>query len=101
MPSGNRGHIRQPYREGQEDQLAAPGLVLNAVVLWNTRYLGAIVEDLRAKNFPVRAEDVARLAPLGHAHLNCLGRYAFTTRALDRLRPLRDPNTRDDTEDET
>jgi TnpA family transposase len=36
---GNRGQIRQAYREGQEDQLAALGLVLNAVVLWNTRYL--------------------------------------------------------------
>jgi hypothetical protein len=30
---GGRGQIRQAYREGQEDQLAAPGLVLNAVVL--------------------------------------------------------------------
>jgi hypothetical protein len=38
---GNRGQIRQAYREGQEDQLAALGLVLNAVVLWNTRYLNA------------------------------------------------------------
>ncbi len=76
---GNRGQIRQPYREGQEDQLAALGLVLNAVVLWNTRYLDAIVTDLRTKSVPVRDEDVARLSPLGHAHLNCLGRYAFTT----------------------
>jgi hypothetical protein len=33
---GHRGQIRQAYREGQEDQLAALGLVLNAVVLWNT-----------------------------------------------------------------
>jgi TnpA family transposase len=95
---GNRGQIRQAYREGQEDQLAALGLVLNAVVLWNTRYLNAIVDDLRAKDFPVRDEDLARLSPLGHAHLNCLGRYAFTTRAVDGLRPLRDPAARDDTD---
>jgi hypothetical protein len=40
---GNRGQIHQPCREGQEDQLAALGLVLNAVVLWNTHYLDAIV----------------------------------------------------------
>ncbi|MGI8868836.1 MAG: Tn3 family transposase, partial [Mycobacteriales bacterium] len=38
---GNCGQIHQPYREGQEAQLAALGLVLNAVVLWNTRYLDA------------------------------------------------------------
>jgi TnpA family transposase len=96
---GNRGQIRQAYREGQEDQLAALGLVLNAVMLWNTRYLDAIVEDLRAKDFPVRDEDVARLSPLGHAHLNCLGRYAFTTREAEDLRPLRDPTARDDTDE--
>jgi hypothetical protein len=65
-------------------------------VLWNTRYLDAIVDDLRAKDFPVPA----RLSPLGHAHLNCLGRYAFTTRAVDGLRPLRDPTAHDDTDDE-
>ena len=93
---GHRGQIRQAYREGQEDQLAALGLVLNAVVLWNTRYLNAIVEQLRESGQQVREEHVARLSPLGHAHLNCLGRYTFTTRAVDGLRPLRDPAVRDD-----
>src|SRR5579872_2167741 len=84
---GNRGQIRQAYREGQEDQLAALGLVLNAVVLWNTRYLDAIVAQLRSDGQTVHDDDVARLSPLGHAHLNCLGRYAFTTRPTAGLRP--------------
>jgi TnpA family transposase len=44
---GKRGRIQQPMRQGQEDQLAALGLVLNAVVLWNTRYLDASVTALR------------------------------------------------------
>jgi TnpA family transposase len=46
---GGRGQIRQAYRDGQEDQLASLGLVLNAVVLWNTRYLDAAVAQLRAE----------------------------------------------------
>ncbi len=96
---GHRGQIRQAYREGQEDQLAALGLVLNAVVLWNTRYLDAIVESLRGSGQPVRDEAAARLSPLGHAHLNCLGRYAFTTQPPAELRPLRDPNARDGEDD--
>jgi TnpA family transposase len=96
---GHRGQIRQAYREGQEDQLAALGLVLNAVVLWNTRYLDAIIESLRGSGQPVRDEAVARLSPLGHAHLNCLGRYAFTTQPPAELRPLRDPNARDGEDD--
>ena len=33
---------RQPYREGQEDQLGARGLVVNAIVLWNTRYIALV-----------------------------------------------------------
>jgi len=30
---GQRGELRQQYREGQEDQLGAMGLVLNMIVL--------------------------------------------------------------------
>jgi hypothetical protein len=96
---GNRGQIHQPYREGQEDQLAALGLVLNAVVLWNTRCLDAIVEQLRQDGQPVRDEDAARLSPLGHAHLNCLGRYAFTRNPPSGLRPLRDPSAPADSDE--
>ena len=33
---GQRGELRQRYREGQEDQLGALGLVVNVIVLWNT-----------------------------------------------------------------
>lgn len=30
---------------------------------------------------PVKDEDAARLSPLGHAHLNVLGRYAISSSA--------------------
>ncbi|MBE3015757.1 hypothetical protein IL992_42330 [Microbispora sp. NEAU-D428] len=47
----------------------------------------AIVDQLHAQGVPVK--DVARLSPLGHAHLNCLGRYAIASSAPDKgLRPL-------------
>lgn len=36
---GKRGELYQRYREGQEDQLSALGLVVNVVVLWNTIYM--------------------------------------------------------------
>ena len=92
---GKRGQIYQAYREGQEDQLAALGLALNAVVLWNTRYLDHAVDTLRRNRYPVREEDVARLSPLSHAHLNCLGRYSFPAPPVGAgLRLLRDPDAR-------
>jgi len=92
---GKRGELRQRYREGQEDQLGALGLVVNLVVLWNTIYMDAALDRLRAEGFDVRPEDVARLSPLGFKHINMLGRYAFTLPdmvARGELRPLRDPN---------
>ncbi len=65
---GKRGELRQQYREGQEDQLGALGLVLNMIVLWNTSYMEAALNQLRADGFEVRDEDVARLSPLLHEH---------------------------------
>ena len=91
---GKRGELRQRYREGQEDQLGALGLVVNLVVLWNTIYIDAAVSQLRAEGHVILDEDVARLSPLGSRHINMLGRYAFTSPdivARGELRPLRDP----------
>jgi TnpA family transposase len=91
---GKRGELRQRYREGQEDQLGALGLTVNAVILWNTIYMDATLDQLRTEGFEVRDEDVARLSPLAHEHINMLGRYAFTLPepiARGELRPLRDP----------
>jgi TnpA family transposase len=89
---GKRGELRQRYREGQEDQLGALGLVVNVIVLWNTIYMDAALNQLRAEGFDVRDEDVARLSPLGFDHINMLGRYAFILPdqiARGELRPLR------------
>jgi hypothetical protein len=88
---GRRGEIRRAYREGQEDQLGALGLVLNAVVLWNTRYTDAALAALREQGHPVRDIDAARLSPVGDAHINVHGRYTFTPPPEQGLRPLRDP----------
>jgi hypothetical protein len=59
---------------------------------------GAALRQLRKEGFEVRDEDVARLSPLGHEHINLLGRYAFSLPekiARGELRPLRNlPVTR-------
>ena len=59
-----RGELRQRYREGQEDQLGALGLVVNAIVLWNTLYMAAALKELSRVGYEVCPEDVARLSPL-------------------------------------
>ncbi len=91
---GRRGELRQSYKEGQEDQLGALGLVVNAIVLWNSRYMDMALQTLRAQGRKIDALDVGRLSPLGSEHLNLLGRYHFSLPQSLRggaLRKLRDP----------
>ena len=91
---GQRGEIRKRYREGQEDQLGALGLVTNAVVLWNTIYMQEALENLRKRSLEVNLEDEERLSPLLHGHINMLGRYSFTLSdrvVKGKLRPLNQP----------
>ena len=87
--------MRQRYHEGQEDRLGALGLVVNALILWTTRYMNAALDHLRSTGTEVKPEDVARLSPLGNTHFNMLGRYDFNVPESvlrGELRPLRDPN---------
>ena len=65
------------------------------MLVWNARYTTAALEHLAATRPELVADDgaLARLAPVGHAHINPLGRYRFDN--LDsppgQLRPLHDP----------
>jgi TnpA family transposase len=96
---GQHGEIRKRYREGQEDQLGALGLVTNALVLWNTIYTQAALDHLRDQGVTVREEDEARLSPLSHQHVNMLGQYSFTLSdhvTKGQLRPLKKPSDLED-----
>jgi TnpA family transposase len=96
---GQRGELRQRYREGQEDQLGALGLVVNAIVLWNTLYMEAALKQLQQGGLDVASADVARLSPLVHRHINFQGRYSFALSeavAQGALRPLRKPHEQDE-----
>lgn len=89
---GNRGEMRQKYRDGQEDQIGALGLVLNVIVIWNTLYMQQSLDYLRRHGHEVKEEDVARLSPLSFEHINFLGRYFFVIDPAirkGRFRPLR------------
>lgn len=94
---GQRGQLRQRYREGMEDQLGALGLALNAVVWWNTLYLDAAVKQIRSDGFPATDAMCARLSPIAYEHINFLGRYAFTRADLEAgQRPYHTPSADDE-----
>jgi len=100
---GRRRELFQRYREGMEDQLGALGIVLNCVVLWNTVYIDAALNQLRAQGYPVRDEDVARLSPFMTKHINVHGKYSFAVPDLPEgtTRQLRDPDARDEDDEDS
>jgi hypothetical protein len=57
-------------------------------VLRNTRYLDAALTQHRVEGHHINDDDIARLSPLVHQHINLLGRYHSPA---DHLRTLRDP----------
>ena len=93
---GDRGEIRKVYRQEQEEQLGALGLTLNAIALWNTTYIQAVLDQLTREGWDISQADIARVSPLAFKHINFLGRYAFNLPkavAEGALRPLRNPNS--------
>jgi hypothetical protein len=65
------------------------------IVLWNTIYMNAVLDQLRIESYDERPEDEARLSPFGHDHINMLGRYSFAVPdavVRGELRPLRTAN---------
>jgi TnpA family transposase len=90
----NEGHVRRRHLEEQINQASCLNLVTNAVVTWNTLYMSAIIDQLRAEGFPVDEVDVAHLSPARYEHINPYGKYQFDlvrARARADLRPLRKP----------
>jgi TnpA family transposase len=88
---GQRGEIRKRYKEGQENQLGALGLVINALILWNTIYMGKSLEFLESGSIEIKDDDLKRISPLIYKHVNMLGHYSFEIEEKfmkGKLRPL-------------
>jgi|GEM_PF-2428409 len=55
----------------------ALGLVVNTVVIWNTKYMELALDAIKQTGKMVLDSDVQRLSPLGYEHINIVGRYSF------------------------
>ena len=104
---GKRGELRQRYREGQEDQLGALGLVVNIIVLWNTLYMSeavkrltgagrgsgsAVAADLRA--YPSRYLKRSLVGSCGHCVIPTMTRDSLKGVCGERWYGLRPPSIR-------
>lgn len=77
--------------EAQLNRASALSLAINAIVVWNTRYLAAAGDHLSQEGRPVPDSTWSHLSPLHWGHVHLIGRYSFNEPRLgNRLRPLRE-----------
>jgi hypothetical protein len=89
---GDKGVIRRKQYEAQTNQAMCLNVVTNAVIIWNTVYMQAALDQLRAESYPVQEADLAYLSPAHFEHLNPFGKYYFPidqARRREGLRALR------------
>jgi Tn3 transposase DDE domain len=88
----NKGQLRQRRGETLSHQALCLNLVTNAVIVWNTVYMAAVIEQLKQEGTPVQDSDLAHVWPTRYAHINMYGKYHFNVeeaQGRQGLRPLR------------
>lgn len=88
----NEGKMMKSQIEDQANQVSCLTLLANAVIIWNTRYISRIVEQLKNEGHSINDEDLAHVSPCRFEHINKFGKYSFNVdEELNRieLRPLR------------
>ncbi|MGY0834659.1 Tn3 family transposase [Azospirillum argentinense] len=86
------GELRDRTFENQSHRASGLNLVVAAIVLWNTVYLGRAVDALRAAGEDIPADLLAHVAPLGWEHIALTGDYVWADDHVDSsaaFRPLR------------
>lgn len=89
---GEEGKIRRKQEEAQQNQAGCLHLLTNAIIVWNTVYMQAVIDTLIKEGYEIKEEDLIHLSPARHEHINRYGRYRFDmdfTATLENLRPLR------------
>jgi TnpA family transposase len=90
----NEGRIRKHSIEDQLNQATCLTIVTNAVVIWNTVYIQAAIEQIRREGFLIDDDILQYLSPVRFEHINVFGDYSFPVKEEMRrriLRPLRQP----------
>ena len=86
------GQVRDRAYEDQRHRARGLNLLVAAIVLWNTRYLGAAVAALRGRGHAIGDELLKHVWPLHWEHINLTGDYTWADPEAgepERLRELR------------
>jgi len=88
----NRSEIRKRHEHELDTQTLCLNLLTNAVIAWNTIYIGHIQQHLANSETTLTNEAIRHTSPTIRAHLNVYGRYdlhAIKTPKNGQYRPLR------------
>ena len=86
------GELRDRSFENQAYRASGLNLIVAAIILWNTRYIAAAMEELKRLGDDVSPEIMRHVAPLGWQHIALTGDYNWNLAVQinpDALRPLR------------
>src|SRR5699024_3082019 len=85
---GKRGEFRERGIQDQLQRASALNIIINAISVWNTVYLGEATKF--KKNHALKEELLPHISPLGWEHINFLGEYKFNSNKIpaNMLRPL-------------
>ncbi|MBW3578155.1 MAG: transposase [Actinobacteria bacterium] len=87
---GRQGRFGDRGSEAQLNRASALSLVINAIVVWNTRYLTAAATELERRAEPVPQHAWQHISPLIWQHVHLVGTYSFDEPTIEgELRPLR------------
>ncbi|HDH5888466.1 Tn3 family transposase [Staphylococcus nepalensis] len=86
---GKRGEFRERGIQDQLQRASALNIIINAISVWNTVYLGEATKEFK-KNHALKEELLPHISPLGWEHINFLGEYKFNSNKIpaNMLRPL-------------
>ena len=71
------GEIRDRSFEAQSNRASGLSLVVMAISVWNTVYLGRAVDAVRAERQNIPGELLAHISPLGWEHIGLTGDYLW------------------------
>ena len=77
----HEGKLQRRQADQQTNQILCLNLVTNALVTWNTVYMNAAIERLRAEGRIDRDIDLGHLSPALYGHVNPYGKYRFEIEA--------------------
>lgn len=73
---GKQGRLNESSIEHQLEKVSCLNILLSALIIWNSRYLGNVYNEVKDASW-FNPDEFKHVSPLGTQHINFLGRYVL------------------------